>query len=295
MIQPNVRPILPAARTATGLFLLSAAVLLAGCGPAEARFDEPEPGWARGSVTDAGGAPLAGAEVRVEGTSREGGIVSLEVRTDSQGRYETRLADGTYTVQAYQPVTYHDEPYWIPLAPADGDNRADTDSRSGVVEDFVWKTSGRIGSSADQFHGGRVSVDVGLVETGDGGSAYPQFPAGSRIEVVLTPDGPLVDGSPGEVETFAFSPEAICATCGYTTATWNDVPVGRYTVTARLLGPAGGTTPLRVKTRRDRGPNGSSGGAITTEYAPSATLQFPPYHYAGLQSGVGPFGVTVAP
>lgn len=280
-------PILARPVRARAVTLAAAFAIAAGCS-GDAGESGPRGGEARGRVVDASGSPVVGAEVRVEGTGIEGGIVSYTARTDEDGRYATRLADGHYTVHAYQPVTYHDEEYWIPLAPVDGDQRTDQDSRNGVSEDFVWRTAGAIPGASDQHHGGTITVDVGIdLEAG----GYAQLPEGSKVHVALAPVGPLIDGSEAKAETFAYEPEAICPTCGYMTARWTDVPVGRYTATAEVELPSGAREPLRLKTRRAR----ADGGAVETELASSAVVQFPPRRETGLHSGVRNFEITILP
>ena len=88
-----------------------------------------------------------------------------------------------------------------------------------------------------------------MLDFGDGG--YD-----STIHLELTPDGPLIDGSPGKVLTYQVDLTK--------TVFVNDIPVGAYTVRATRTTRDGHRTPVRL------GPNAS-------EAKETAMLEFRPH------------------
>ncbi len=58
-----------------------------------------------GTLTDANGKGLAGAEVDVTGTDTDGNTVSTKAFTDTAGNYQVALGAGTYTVRPTPPTT----------------------------------------------------------------------------------------------------------------------------------------------------------------------------------------------
>lgn len=235
-----------------------------------------EPAIIQGTVTDAGGHPIAGATIVITEWDWktvceipiQTGDVTYIVRnpcdrafntvTDRDGRYRlavSRDATLAYTVEAYHEVVLGDEPYAFPLHPADGD-RSDESAVEGIVEDFTWRISGRLPTidgthDPDQeqmyphdYYGGSIDV-IDAFE--DDRPLAERYPDGSYIEVMLEPRGPMIDGSAGEtqrvrVDLGGNSMDDPDAEDGYVL----DVPVGPYHASANLVLPGGEVVPLLV-------------------------------------------------
>jgi hypothetical protein len=104
--------------------------------------------------------------------------------------------------------------------------------KSGVTLNFQWKLTGRAeGGYDDTTWGGDLKF---YRETG--------LPAGQlvdgsdTIEIRLVPDGPLLDGSQGEPITRT----------GRADGVFRDIPVGRYRISAKLVGSDGSRTTLQI-------------------------------------------------
>ena len=106
---------------------------------------EPEPGYAKGVITNSAGQPLAGADVTVAvyGTTMAGEDTSFETSVDAAGRYSLRVPDGLYRVEAWVTVPLAGGRHIAELHPVDGEQDAYQDAAEGVVEDFRWAISGR--------------------------------------------------------------------------------------------------------------------------------------------------------
>ncbi|WP_019012104.1 carboxypeptidase-like regulatory domain-containing protein [Deinococcus aquatilis] len=175
-----------------------------------------------GTVKDAAGRPVPGAQIAVDNTYFDG--AELHTVTNSKGQYRIDLKQtlGAWQVVGWVQRTYHGETYRLPLQP---DKAAAFGGASGAARNFTWRISGKTPNGG--VYGARFyaldgfSSDGEVVERGD-------------LEVTLTPEGPLLDGSPGKPITVRYN------------APLNDVPLGRYRVTARSLSGKG---PVWVRTR----------------------------------------------
>ena len=181
-----------------------------------------------GKLSDAQGKPLSNVTIRVLGFNEKGEPVKREVRVrGTAGEYDMELPNGMYdTPVARIGLEYHDRWYDLPLAAADGSREwtEQHDSRQGMVRDFVLKIAGRAPSGdangPSGYWGGTIQFDMG--------SAVGEI---ATIEIALTPDGPLLDGSEGKPLNFTRK------------LPWRrredhfllDVPIGKYTATARIL------------------------------------------------------------
>jgi hypothetical protein len=102
----------------------------------------------------------------------------------------------------------------------------------------------------------------------EGGNALAAKYPGSKIELTLTPRGPLNDGSTGKVVTLSRDPKGQV----YGRPVLDlDIPLGSYTVTARIIEANGTAHPLRVVL----------GGKGTPTLTPSANLDFAPHSSYG--------------
>ena len=104
-----------------------------------------------------------------------------------------------------------------------------------LVKDFVWKLNGLQAEEAEDNQWGTSNYGGTVLLDESPGVPNPLRP-GSLIEITLTPDGPLVDGGSGRTLPFQ-------RTWGQGFPTLVDIPIGRYTATARIVGQ-GGARPL---------------------------------------------------
>ena len=178
---------------------------------------------ASGAVIDGQGKPLPNVEIVVDNQllydSNETG------KTDDRGRYRIELPSfaATWHVSATHSVEYHGWTYAFSLHPNDDSAFA---GNTGGVRDFEWKLSGK--RPDDGFYGAYV---VGYTEPDD-------FDLQVRdVELTLVPDGPLADGSKGETVSgkFVSTPDGDAV---------QDIPLGRYTISAKLEG-----VPLGLRIR----------------------------------------------
>jgi hypothetical protein len=124
----------------------------------------------------------------------------------------------------------------------------------GVSQDFVWRLSGlRPGASRDEekpesWLGGSMSADY-ISFLPDTGHSVVQPPSGTRVFFVVTPNGPLADGSPGKTVIAERHYEAAGNSVYHPLI--HDIPLCRFTVSGFELLPNGKTRPLLFM-RRDR-------------------------------------------
>ncbi|MBB6096620.1 hypothetical protein HNR42_000032 [Deinobacterium chartae] len=192
-----------------------------------------------GTVKNSAGQPVAGVEVFADNTLYYN--MNALGKTDAKGRYTIPLPRqelGTWVPGAYVKREYHGVYYEFRLY---ADDESAFSASKGAVRNFVWRLSGRRG---DSYIGSPV-----YVYTEEGVDL-------NKLEVTLTPSGPLVDGSAGKAITKRVPQGRV-----------NDVPVGRYTMTARLLRDGAAPVPLLVSP--------GHGG----QYGPSATTDFEKSYY----------------
>jgi hypothetical protein len=188
-----------------------------------------EPYTVTGHVTDAQGQPLSNVQVFSDNTlyynTNAIGI------TDANGFYSIDVSEpmGTWHMSAQHTLEYQGETYTFSLHP---DNDNPFPGADGAIRNFEWRLTGE---TPQGFYYGAVMWVY---------ADYSDFSLNmENVEITLTPDGPLIDGSVGE-------------TIVHQGAYAEDIPVGLYTVTARYL-PEG--VPLLVRVRD------------TGEYAASVT------------------------
>jgi hypothetical protein len=241
----------------------------------------PKPGKVRGYVKDAGGKPLAGATIGVRSTLIGGAYSGAQGKTDANGYYEFVVPRGVaHYYNAGYAIEYGDGLAAMGLHPADGslDSFASPD---GAVENFVLLGHG-ITSRANlsenprlpaTYYGGALYIGYWVVSQSDA-STYPtSIVEDSVVEITLTPDGPLSDGSAGQTIV-------VRKTAGFDSGYYiNNIPVGRYKIGARLNGKA-----LRLKLNR---PRGTAFGMSPEETTSTATLLFHPDSAQASMAGPG--------
>jgi hypothetical protein len=194
-----------------------------------------KPGKARGYVKDLQGKPLEGAYIGVRASAVGGFYSGAQTETNAEGYYEIDVPLGaTEFYAAGYTIDYGEGRAAMSLYPADG-KAGSFASANGTVENFVLVYHGlgdrnaiseKPWDSANYYGGSiRVSYDI---SSGDMWARAGSLPAGSEIEITLTPEGELLDGTPGK--TFVVRRK----TGGINNFNINNIPVGRYKVSARL-------------------------------------------------------------
>jgi hypothetical protein len=271
----------------TGQILVSSPV---GAAPAankqKAALLKRKPGYVIGRVVKMSGQPLPNAEIGIYGTTMAGANTRFEAQTDARGLFSQRVPEGIYGVSAYYETKFNGKNYRFTLAPRDGITAKKHDSAPGVVKEFVWKISGlKHGESPGEsgthteppkYHGGFVYLTS--QEQGFGGDRV-YFPNGSTLIISMTPRGKLIDGRTGATKTFrrTFDKDVT------NSVAWHlvDLPIGLYSLSARLTLPDGSNKALGVKKSTD----------FNAAFAPSAAIDFEPTSFGDMQM----MQVTVEP
>ena len=176
-----------------------------------------EKGVAKGRVLDTGGKPIAGAKVYVDNTIYFNSGISTT--TDQQGFYRVQVPLGSWRVYAEITVAYNGKRFKkIELDPDNADSFAGAD---GAIRNFQWRLTGEKPKPLVGFYGGLVNLF-----NDPNGNLYDV----ENIEFTFTPDGPLIDGSTG---TAIKAKSGAPRTAYYSKI--NDIPMGRYMVTAKHL------------------------------------------------------------
>lgn len=191
-----------------------------------------KPGFARGYAKFADGKPIVGANIILWVSAAGGFRTDVKGKTNAQGLYEIPLSIGICEiVNADCKVTYNGATYVLPLHPVDGEFDQ-FNSTTGGIDHLTLRTYGP-GKDADtspkfgeNYYGGHLRT------------VYSGMGQGGTIEIKLTPQGPLLGGVKGRTLVFRFPN-------GASENYLNDVPLGRYTLTARLLDD-GEALPIRV-------------------------------------------------
>jgi hypothetical protein len=206
---------------------------------------EAKAGFIRGYVKDSKGNPLEGARIGVRSTSVGGAYSGASGKTDAKGYYEFPVPFGVaHFYAAGYTIDWGEGRAALGLHPADGEADAFA-SNVGLVENFVLLPYGiadRDKASEDpndggNYYGGNITIGYSIGDDRDEGST--DLPANALVEVTLTPDGPLIDGSTGR----SFVLRKRVEQGGYNFFYVNNVPAGRYRISARLVD--GG--PLTIK------------------------------------------------
>jgi hypothetical protein len=107
----------------------------------------PTPGFAVGRVTMPDRSPLTGdvkdIAIGLSGISAAGERVSYGPEVGADGRYRQRIAPGQYRFGGSQlTVRLGEREFRLPLEPVGERWNRNRDAAEGIVQDFVWKTTG---------------------------------------------------------------------------------------------------------------------------------------------------------
>lgn len=208
-------------KTLFQLFLAAALLSTAACtspetdGPNGPDPGKPEAGVVKGRVVDDRGQPVANAKIVASSTDFYNRTSTGYSGADGYYHFEvpTGIAAGSYTVDGTVTTKYHGETFTLALF---RENTRVFSAYDGAVRDFVFRLTGPrspdddadatpLGATLEVHH----QVDNVVFE---------------NLEITLEPTGPLVDGSAGR-RVVVTMPEG-----NYRV---KDIPVGRYTITAR--------------------------------------------------------------
>jgi hypothetical protein len=183
----------------------------------------PEPYIMKGRVTNSAGEPIQGVEVFADNTLLyDSNLVDV---TDADGYYRIDLngiMPSSWQGAAYIETTFEEQYYMIRL---ESDNEQAFAGVDGAVRNFTWRVRGEIPGGG--YHGALAYVYTNF--------EWPENYDDSYVKLTFTPQGPLIDGSTGE--TLVLSPDG---------GQINDIPIGRYTVTAQYEEPGQAVRPLQV-------------------------------------------------
>lgn len=166
----------------------------------------------KGRVTNADGSPIANAKVVVENTIYYASYVFAA--TNNKGEYAVQVPNGSWKASVVIEKEFLGKPYKFDLHPDNPNPFAGTE---GAIRNFSWKLSGA------KPEGGYYGCNVGVY--GEPGSDLLM----ENVELTLTPEGPLVDGTPGSVITKKL------IDIGGGEDGINDLPLGRYIITAKNI------------------------------------------------------------
>ena len=206
-----------------------------------------EKGMIKGRITDSKGNPIANAKVVIEHTVYYG--TYIYAISDDRGYYKTNVPNGSWQASVQIQRNYLGRTYTFDLHPDNAEPFAGT---AGALRNFTWKLSGA--KPAGGFYGSSLAV-------------YPE--PGSDffiedLELTLRPEGPLADGSAGEIisrglEDIGGGEDGI-----------RDVPVGKYLITARNKSTGMG---LQIRMRNTGTYSGSVTGTFTPGFTGSTSYQ----------------------
>lgn len=196
-----------------------------------------------GTAVDTQGKPLSGANIIINGlASASGTQVRYTTMTNANGAYFQQVSQGVYNVYAFNPVSYENAQWSLPLNPTDNSNEAQ-DSSKGITKNFEWKLQGQMpgtdGTNYDNFYGACIVANLGVLSS---------IPSGATFTFTITPNGPLIDGSTGQPVTFQRTQQDLQTDLGSVSVDHTDylcdIPIGDYKISGQVTGSDGTTQPI---------------------------------------------------
>ncbi|THF70898.1 carboxypeptidase regulatory-like domain-containing protein [Deinococcus sp. Arct2-2] len=209
----------------------------------------PTPRTMSGVVLNSAGQPLVGAQV-FAGSTLFFNSNSLAV-SGQDGRYRAKVPPGSWYGGAQMTRSFQGETYTFDLIPNTVDPFAGS---TGAIRNFQWKLTGP--KPGGGFAGATVTVYTDFFD--------PQMlDIVPDIELILTPAGPLIDGSQGKtirakIRNTHEGMEGL-----------QDIPLGIYTVTARHVPAGGAPQPLKIRLRN----KGEFGPSVTSRFRRNGSAQ----------------------
>jgi hypothetical protein len=214
--------------------------------PALPQFSQlaPKPGKVRGYVKDWTGKPLAGAELGVRSSYFAGHYSGAQGKTDANGYYEFVVPKGSaHFYNAGYQIEWGDGVAGVSLHPADGklDSFRDDGRRGrklrllpyGITSRENLQESSHLPST---FYGGAIFLNWYSAEANNDSAPPFAVREGAMLEVTLTPEGKMLDGTAGQTIV-------IRKTLGISGAfRIHNIPIGRYQISVKANGK-----PLKIK------------------------------------------------
>jgi hypothetical protein len=232
------------------LFIAAQNILTVGCtkqNDVAANNPEPVKGIVKGMVKYADGSPIANTKVVIENTIYYASYVYAT--TNAKGEYSVAVPIGSWKASAQIEKEFLGKKYKYDLHPDNPNSFAGVD---GAVRNFTWKISGAKPDGG--YYGSPVKAYGELL-------SFINMP---DVEMTLTPDGSLIDGSAGSVITKRL------VDVGGGEYGIDDVPVGKYTITARNVAT---NQALEIRIRN----TGSYVSAVTGTF--NSDFQLPDFLY----------------
>jgi hypothetical protein len=198
----------------------------------------PKPGKVRGYVKDWSGKPLAGANIGVRSSYFAGYYSGGQGTTDANGYYELTPPKGSaHFYNAGYQINFGDGVAAVSLHPADGKLESWT-TIDGNVENFVLLPFGITNRENLQnsshlpstFYGGAIFLTWYGVEADDNNAPPFAIREGSTVEITLTPEGKMLDGSAGQTVVI----RKVAGTSGEIRI--HNIPLGRYRIAIKANG-----------------------------------------------------------
>ena len=210
--------------------------------PAMPKFPalQPKPGKVRGYVKDLSGNPLKGATIGIRASYFAGQYSGAQGETDANGYYEFVVPKGSaHYYNAGYGLEWGDSIAATGLHPADGKLESFT-TADGAVENFVLLPYGITSREnvsqnpyiSSSYYGGSIHIFYNTREKNDNNIVAGSIVEDSIIEITLTPDGKMLDGTAGK--TFV-----IRQPIGFKgNFSIHNIPLGRYRIAAKTGGKA---------------------------------------------------------
>lgn len=204
-------------------------------------------GKVRGYVKDLSGNPLKGATIGIRASYFAGQYSGAQGETDANGYYEFAVPKGSaHFYNAGYQFEWGDGVAAVGLHPADGKLDSFT-TADGAVENFVLLPYGITSREnvsqnpyiSSSYYGGSIRVSYNAVEEGDRGRIAGSIVENSVVEITLTPEGRMLDGTMGKIYIIR-QPIGFKGNLNI-----HNIPLGRYKISARTSGKA-----LKMKQNR---------------------------------------------
>lgn len=208
----------------------------------------PKPGKVRGYVKDWTGKPLAGAELGVRSSYLAGYYSGGQGKTDANGYYEFVVPKGSaHFYNAGYQIEWGDGVAAVSLHPADGKLDSFV-TMNGAVENFVLLPYGITSRENLQqsshlpstFYGGAIFFNWYSVEANDNNAPPFAVREGSMLEVTLTPEGKMFDGTAGQTIVIR---KTLSISGAFRV---HNIPLGRYRISVTANGK-----PLKIKDNKN--------------------------------------------